>query len=83
MSEPIEIKVTRYKCPHCKRGHSKRRAAVEHIARCWRNPAVRACLSCVHFDRDEDGPYCDALNAAVELEAVVVDCPTWSAKNRA
>jgi len=49
MSVPIEIRVIRFVCPYCHRGHSKRAAAEAHIARCWANPAKRACLSCEHY----------------------------------
>lgn len=43
---PREITVTRYVCPHCSRGHSKKPAAEAHVARCWKNPAARGCKSC-------------------------------------
>lgn len=46
MTEPIKTTVVRYKCPHCNRHHSKRKAAVEHIARCFLNPANRTCRTC-------------------------------------
>lgn len=54
MSEPIAFTVTRFKCPHCSRGRSKRVAAIAHMARCWRNPDVRGCLTCRHFEPHDD-----------------------------
>lgn len=58
VSLPILVVVTRHQCPHCRRTHSKRAAAIAHIARCWQNPAARACKTCVHFTpADPDGPY--------------------------
>lgn len=47
---PIPVRVTRYRCPCCGRSHSSRRSAVDHIGRCWRNPAARGCKTCRHFD---------------------------------
>lgn len=55
MSEPIEIQVVRFVCPHCHRGHSKRAPCVGHIGRCFSNPEVRACKTCVHFNKGHRG----------------------------
>ena len=68
MTEPIAVRVTRYQCPPCGRTHSSKRRAVEHIGRCWRNPAARGCKTCRHFDQypgEPDvgligGEFCDA-----------------------
>lgn len=49
MSEPIPFRVTRYRCPHCPRTGSGKARVAEHMARCWRNPAVRGCKTCRHF----------------------------------
>jgi hypothetical protein len=46
MTEPIARKVTRWVCPFCSRGRAKRAATLEHMTRCYRNPAARACLTC-------------------------------------
>lgn len=46
---PVPMTVTRWKCPHCNRGHSSRPAALAHIGRCWRNPALRGCKTCANF----------------------------------
>lgn len=52
MTAPIAVRVTRYQDPWCGRTHSSRRRAVEHMARCWRNPDVRGCKTCRHFIQD-------------------------------
>lgn len=54
-AEPIAKTVTRYGCPFCRRTRSSKKATSEHIARCWRNPEVRACLTCENFDEGSDG----------------------------
>ncbi len=46
--DPLVIQVTRYQCPHCRQSRSKKTAAIAHIGRCWKNPAVRACKTCQH-----------------------------------
>jgi hypothetical protein len=60
----VAINVTRHQCPYCRRAWSNKKAAERHVARCWYNPAVRACKTCSHFwpangeeteDCDEDG----------------------------
>ena len=66
MAEPIPVRVTRYRCPHCPRGHSTRRRAVEHIARCWHNPDVKSCKTCKHFERNYDG-YGEDCNLGIDL----------------
>lgn len=82
-AEPIPTTVKRWKCPSCNRHHSSKRAAVEHIARCWYDPANRACKTCEHRIEpyyepevginDEEG--CDK---GVEDEALpVTNCPMW------
>ena len=59
MTEPIAFTATRYRCPHCRRGYSQKAAAVKHLARCFRNPAVRSCKSCRFYEPpDETGFWC-------------------------
>ena len=50
MSEPIPVRVTRYRCPHCARSASSKGRSREHIARCWYNPDAKGCKTCKHFD---------------------------------
>ncbi|MFF6844635.1 hypothetical protein ACFY8X_38595 [Streptomyces tanashiensis] len=47
--DPLVIQVTRYQCPHCRQSRSKKTAAIAHIGRCWKNPAVRTCKTCEHY----------------------------------
>lgn len=49
MTEPIPVMVRRFRCPFCPRGHASKARAVEHIGRCWSNPAARGCKTCRHF----------------------------------
>lgn len=47
--QPIPLTVTRYICPFCHRGRSRARACLEHMARCWKNPALKGCKTCINF----------------------------------
>lgn len=49
MTEPIPVRVTRYRCPHCARSHSAKARCREHIVRCWHNPDARGCKTCAHY----------------------------------
>ncbi|MEU0236818.1 hypothetical protein ABZ234_03940 [Nocardiopsis sp. NPDC006198] len=79
---PREIRVTRYVCPHCSRGHAKQAAAVAHIGRCWRNPDNRGCKTCWNYDQDPEvdlppQPRCFA--GLLEIDALpVTGCPEWA-----
>lgn len=64
--EPIQVQITRYRCPSCNRLCSNRSRAREHMARCWWDPANRACKTCVHFDRRYD-EYGDGCHKGVDL----------------
>lgn len=93
MIAPVEQKVTRYLCPFCRRGHSQKRAAAEHIERCWCNPEVRACKGCVHYDPPccrGGSPECGCggrwecvapVQTAFDVAAqeIVTDCPAFVA----
>lgn len=54
-AEPVRVQVTRWRCPHCSRSHSDRTRARAHMARCWLNPAVKSCKTCVNFDSGSNG----------------------------
>jgi hypothetical protein len=56
--EPIPVRVIRYGCPSCGRRASSRSRAGEHMARCWWDPANRACKTCAHFRPEEDACGC-------------------------
>jgi endogenous inhibitor of DNA gyrase (YacG/DUF329 family) len=87
MTTAIRLKVVRYQCPHCRRTHSKKQAAELHIARCWYNPAARACKTCVHFTpEDPDGPYPEHPGWREQCEqgrkllsGLHTECPMWEA----
>ena len=87
-AKPIERKVTRFICPFCRRGRSKRSYAQEHIDQCWKNPAQRSCGSCANFRSgsqggyDEPGcdPYCAVgaeIHSADGDKQLVRLCPSW------
>lgn len=88
LAQPIACVTTRYRCPWCRRFSRSRKAAVaDHMTRCWRNPAVRACVTCAHFSRTEPEPevglsgyeYCEAQH--FELAAVQDGCPLWALRS--
>jgi hypothetical protein len=91
-AEPIAVKVTRYRCPFCPRGWSRKSAAAVHVARCWNNPAVGNCKTCANFEREEEAcgckPGCNWGNndqpipedcaAGVDIsEGLRSGCPLW------
>ena len=89
---PVPVTVQRFECPFCKRRRSARKAAAEHIGRCWLNPAARACKTCAHFTDEPDGGWClpgrpcECNRGYRQCEAGVADvtdgtimsgCPLW------
>jgi hypothetical protein len=86
--------VRRYECPFCGQRRAARVAVKAHIGRCWLNPAVKACKTCVHFTSEPDGDYCTGepcgcnqghqqCEAGVPdvAEGKIVDgCPLWRLK---
>lgn len=84
LAQPLAYQVTRYGCPHCRRYARSRPAPVaDHMTRCWRNPAVRACKTCTHHCQEAAEPdvgfrgfeWCDAQD--VELDGIRDHCPLW------
>lgn len=59
-SSPVAVRVTRYQCPPCGRTHSSKRRAVEHMGRCWQNPAARGCKTCKNFEPGHDACGCES-----------------------
>lgn len=59
MTAPIPFRVLRYRCPHCPRTASSKTRMVDHIGRCWHNPAARACKTCAHYKSWADGCGCE------------------------
>jgi len=73
--EPIPVVVTRWLCPYCHRGRSRRGPCEEHMARCWRNPALKGCKTCFFYERDSQGEHC---NAGFRLkDGLVTKCTKW------
>jgi hypothetical protein len=92
-AQPIPVTVTRHQCPHCRRTWAKQPAATAHIARCWKNPDVRSCKTCTHFDEGGDAcgcepgcnwggspipPSCDAGMKLPDDYQPVINCPLWN-----
>lgn len=83
--EPITV--TRYRCPHCGASRSKQAAAQAHADRCWKNPAVRGCKTCVFYepgDRLTNGPVDDNYNPETCTQGLLDDavhlatgCADW------
>ena len=84
MSEPIPLEVTRYICPHCRRGHSKKLACSAHISRCFKNPENRSCKTCAYHERAlPDIGYAPAEPEACARgngEAIPKGCDLWERK---
>lgn len=98
MAEPLVVTVKRYKCPFCSRGHSSRKRAAEHIARCWSNPVNRTCKICAHLDEGGDacgcvpgcnwgspsGPVPPSCTAGVAIDSFpVTGCALWELREGA
>lgn len=88
VGEPQAVRVTRWRCPHCRRSHSSRSAARLHMGRCWYNRAVRSCKTCRWFVpelTDSDGdPTGDApprcrMRVDIADGQVRTGCPSWAA----
>ena len=90
-AEPIAVKVTRYRCPFCRRSWSSRKRAADHIGRCWLNPEARGCKTCEHWQAHYWEPIfadtgervacyelAEACRADVDISAGLrVNCPLW------
>lgn len=80
---PLTVRTTRYHCPSCGRGHSKKPAAVAHMGRCWKDPDNRACKTCDHYVppeyEPETGIYADEYcGSDGDISAgLVANCPYW------
>lgn len=91
-AEPVAIKVTRYRCPTCRRSWSSKKRTAEHAAMCAHAPENRACLTCEHFDPGEDATYeepghpegcAQGLDVRHDVEPgfagrITRDCPSWA-----
>lgn len=92
MTIPLELHVTRYKCPHCPKSYSKKPTTIEHIGRCWLNPSARSCKTCEHrvepdYDYGANSPEDCSVgvelplhprnNGNPEFRTLPVHCPKW------
>lgn len=88
VGEPERIVVTRFRCPHCGKTRSSKKAAAEHMARCWYNPTARGCKTCAHYYPGDNGcegdPYCNCAspefcNAGVIFpeKGLLIRCDKW------
>lgn len=78
MSDPIKTTVVRYKCPHCNRHFSRKKACAAHIERCFLDPANRTCRTCEHHHWED--PFRDTqelCSVSMPKEFPVVLCPLW------
>ena len=86
---PDRVTVTRYRCRFCRRySRSKPGPVADHMTRCWRNPAVRACKTCAHHQEAAEPDvglsgfeWCDAQD--VELDGIRDHCPLWALRGSA
>lgn len=82
---PAPIVVARHQCPHCRRyTRARKDRVVEHMGRCWQNPAAQACKTCRHYEPAEEGPYPEhpgwpeGCGAGRDLTAgLQVHCTSW------
>ena len=51
------VKVTRWRCAHCRRTWAHRAGAEAHIGRCYKNPAARGCKTCGAYQPPERPDY--------------------------
>lgn len=69
----IVFTTTRYRCPHCRRSYSHRATAAKHEQRCFRNPAIRSCKTCLHWT--PPGPE-QADECSRDVDLSVSRCPS-------
>ncbi|MFE2712281.1 hypothetical protein ACFXKI_09890 [Streptomyces mirabilis] len=81
---PMPVVVSRHQCPFCRRfTRADIRQVNDHMTRCWQNPGLRCCKTCVHHQ--DAGPYDDESCThpdGPEWEAYrfpVLHCPIWEA----
>lgn len=89
MTEPIPVRVTRHRCPHCPRSYAAKRRCADHIGRCWYNPHNRGCKTCRHFNPAERadpttgyGGMPEECEQGVDLSGPgpIVGCEQWEAR---
>lgn len=80
---PMPVVVTRHQCPYCRRFTRASIAPVHaHMTRCWKNPALRSCKTCVHHQdgsHPEDDESCTRTDGPEyeDYQFPVLHCPLW------
>lgn len=78
--------ITRYECEHCGKHFATKKYAAKHESKCWANPDLKACRSCLYQKQKwvpvegkenhviQDGHIC-------EIDAGdgdnIKNCPSW------
>lgn len=83
---PMPVVVSRHQCPFCRRfTRAGARQVQDHMGRCWQNPGLRCCKTCIHHQdgshpeddescRNPDGPEWE------DYRFPVLHCPLWERK---
>lgn len=54
---PMPVVVARHQCPFCRRyTRADLRLVQDHMTRCWLNPALRCCKTCIHHQNASGTP---------------------------
>jgi hypothetical protein len=88
---PMPVVVSRHQCPFCRRYTRADLALVrDHMTRCWINPALKTCKTCVHHQDASGTPgepdeWLESCTnpAGPEYEDYqfpVLHCPIWETK---
>jgi hypothetical protein len=81
---PMPVVVSRHQCPFCRRFTRADAAQVrDHMTRCWQNPVLRCCKSCIHHQDGsgfEDVESCTNPDGPDEdYRFPVLHCPLYAA----
>jgi hypothetical protein len=88
---PMPLVVSRHQCPFCRRYTKANLAQVQdHMTRCWLNPGLRCCKTCVHHQDASGtlGGVDEWLESCTHPEGPehedysfpVLHCPLWQPK---
>jgi hypothetical protein len=76
--------VIKYQCNFCIRSWVSKKRAETHEAKCFRNPAVKSCFTCIYaIDGTSDSePWCGILEKEIYVRGKpVYGCPRWRSVN--
>jgi hypothetical protein len=88
VAEPERFTAVRWRCPHCQRSRSSKKAITEHMARCWWNPDAKGCKTCEHYYPGDNGcegdPYCNCaspescdVGLLIPASGLMIRCEKW------